>query len=525
MELPHQVPGGRVADVPDAETGEQTPGLVLFRGLDTGEQIVRSLLSADRAFLDQFIAVFCQSIDVRVAFEIALFDERFDLFRAESGDVHAGPGGEVRDGPGQLCGAAGVHAADVCRSLFPDERFAADRAVVRSLVDDLRFGDTVHQLRDDVSGLEDVVDAADADLLLPDVVLVVQSDVGDVCAAEARRFSGLGVHDPPDESDLAGPSDRGRDVLHEHRSLFRRIFVGNVPRRVLGTGREFVAQSGLVDLDDSAVEVEIDLSAHVSDRPDGGDDLIGSIAMSVVYHRQAERLQRIHTETMAAGQVFRTFLDIEDEHPKAAFFRDRGVELTERAGGEVPRVRGGLLPQFLLELVIAFEVLMAHVDFAAKGQALIGQVQRQRDVRDDARVGRDVFPDETVAAGLGENEFHRAVALSAIGDGHGQAVHLDFHGERGVRMDCMDFVHERTDVVEFEDVLDGEHGHGMGHLDAGLPLDSAAHFLGRRVRVDPLRVLLLRRFQLLHELVVLKVRDLRSVLVVIPVHVVFDLIP
>ena len=89
-------------------------------------------------------------------------------------------------------------------------------------------------------------------------------------------------------------------------------------------------------------------------------------------------------------------------------------------------------------------------------------------------------------------------------------------------MDRVDLVDKGADRVEFEDVFNGQHRDGMGHLDAGLPLDGPAHFLGRRVRVDPLRVLLLRRFQLLHQLIVLEVGDFRCVLVVVPVHMIFD---
>ena len=85
-----------------------------------------------------------------------------------------------------------------------------------------------------------------------------------------------------------------------------------------------------------------------------------------MYHdRYAGRRQSVHAGAVALCELRGTVLDIEDEHPKAAFFRDGCIELTEGAGGEVPRVRGGLLPQFLLELVVTFEVLMGHVDFAA----------------------------------------------------------------------------------------------------------------------------------------------------------------
>ncbi len=89
-------------------------------------------------------------------------------------------------------------------------------------------------------------------------------------------------------------------------------------------------------------------------------------------------------------------------------------------------------------------------------------------------------------------------------------------------MDRVDLVDKGADRVELENVFDGQHRDSMRHLDAGLPLDGPAHFLGRRVRVDPLRVLLLGGFQLLHELIVLEVRDLRRILVIVPVHMIFD---
>ena len=266
----------------------------------------------------------------------------------------------------------------------------------------------------------------------------------------------------------------------------------------------------------------MEVAPHLADGFDGVDDLIGSLTVAMYHDRHAGGREGVHAGAVAARQVIRALLDIEDEHAETAFFRDGSVELAKGTGGEVARIRGGLLSQFFLEFVVAFEVFMGHVDFAAQCQAVIGQVERQRDVRDDARIRCNVFPDEAVAASLREDKAHGAVAVSPVRDGHGEAVHLDFHRERGVRMDCVDLVDEGTDRVELEDVFDGQHGDGMGHLDAGLPFDGPAHFLGRRVRVDPLRVLLLGRLQLLHELIVLVVGDLRRVLVIVPVHMIFD---
>ncbi len=266
----------------------------------------------------------------------------------------------------------------------------------------------------------------------------------------------------------------------------------------------------------------MEVAPHLADGFDGFDDFICRFAVAMYHDRHAGGREGVHAGAVAFRELRGTFLDIEDEHAETAFFRDGSVKLAKGAGGEVSRIRGGLLPQFFLEFVVAFEVFMGHVDFAAQRQAVIGQVERQRDVRDDARVGRDIFADEAVAAGLRKDEAHGAVAVSPVRDGHGEAVHLDFHRERGVRMDRVDLVDKGADRVELENVFDGQHRDSMRHLDAGLPLDGPAHFLGRRVRVDPLRVLLLGGFQLLHELIVLEVRDLRRILVIVPVHMIFD---
>ena len=525
MECPHEGPGRRVADVTDAEAGQQPPGFVRLGGLDAGEQLVGVLFPADDALRNEFVPVILQRIDVRVGLEITLFDQGLHQRLAEAHDVHAAPGSEVRDGPGQLGGTARVHTADVRRVLFPDQRFSADRAAVRRLIDGGRFLHTLHQFRDDVPGLQDGVDAADADLLLPDVVLVVQGDIGDVRAAEAGRFPGLGVHDPADEGDLSGPADGGRDIFHDHRSLLRRIFVGDVPARVFRPRRELVPEGGLVDLYDGAVEVVVQFAPHLADGFDGADHVIRGLTEAMHHHRDAGFRQAVHAGAVARRQGFRALLDVEDEHAQAPLLRDGGVQLAQGAGGQVPRVGGGLLPQLLHALVVALEIFMAHVDFAAERQDLVGQVQRQRDVRDDAGIGRHVFSDEPIAPGLCQNEPHGPVPVAAVGDGHGEAVHLDLHRELCPGVACVDFFDKGADRVEFEDVFDGQHGDGVGHLDAGLPFDGAADFLGRRVRVHPLRMLLLRRFQLLHELIVLEVGDVRRVLIVVPVHVVFDFIP
>ena len=95
-----------------------------------------------------------------------------------------------------------------------------------------------------------------------DDVLVVQGRLAHDAARDARR-----LHDG-ERRRAAGASDRDDDVEQLRVDLLGRVLVGDRPARCAAGRAELVVQRELVDLDDDAVDLVLDVVAVLAVVPD-----------------------------------------------------------------------------------------------------------------------------------------------------------------------------------------------------------------------------------------------------------------
>ncbi|CAM5345005.1 hypothetical protein RLIN73S_04400 [Rhodanobacter lindaniclasticus] len=211
---------------------------------------------------------------------------------------------------------------------------------------------------------------------------------------------------------------------------------------------------------------------------------------------------------------------------------DRRVELAQRAGRAVARVRQRLLAVPACMLVERFEVLVQHDDFAAHfehiGPALAAQLQRDR--AHGAQVRGDVLAGLAIAAG---GALHEHAVFVAQADR--QAVQLGFHRKHRIApiqglLDApleLDHFPEAFTIglaVLLECIAQRQHRDRVAHLGE-TALRARADLARRRIGRGQRGVVGFDRLQLAHQPVVLGVGDIRIVEHVIAVVGLLDQCP
>ena len=221
-------------------------------------------------------------------------EQRDRRFEAEHLDVERAAAGHVEDALAQLRRAGPrVGAADVgvallrrrqrrCRSRGSAVGISNCAPVVGAQVDD-----RPDDLGDHVAGLAQHDGVADADVLAGDLGGVVKRGELDGRPGDPDRLH------PPERRHPAGAPDVDRDLEELGVDLFGRVLERDRPARRPRRRAEPPLQRHLVDLDDDAVDLVLDVVAMLAvvvdellHRGHVGDDL-GPIA-----RRQAPRMQR-----------------------------------------------------------------------------------------------------------------------------------------------------------------------------------------------------------------------------------------
>ena len=203
----------------------------------------------------------------------------------------------------------------------------------------LRLGRRRHHLRDHVAGAHDDHLVALAHVLAAQVLLVVER--GEL-HGHARHLHRLELRE---RDHVAGPAHVPGDPLELGGGRARRELPGDRPARLAADHAELALQLEVVDLDHHAVDLEVEPVAALLPGVAGGDDCV-----EVVVHLDV----RVHPEAVLAQPLERLGLRASNSSPSSAPIavaphrqRPRGrelrVELADRAGGRVARVREGRL--------------------------------------------------------------------------------------------------------------------------------------------------------------------------------------
>ncbi len=259
------------------------------------------------------------------------------------------------------------------------------------MLDDVRRGGD--HLGDDVAGAQHDHVLASADVLAPQVLLVVERGELDRDAPDGNgRKHRVGTQ-------VAGLADVPADALQAGHGRGRGELPRYSPPRLAPDGAETALGGQVGDLDDDAVDLEVELApTGLPGKALGDHVLLGAQALDVAVDAEA-----VGAQPLKRLPVGREREPLGDPHLVApdrqrSFGGQSGVELADGAGGRVARVherREALLGAALVE---RGEVPQRHVQLAANLQQRGRALDVQRDRTDRAEVVGDVLPDLPVPA-------------------------------------------------------------------------------------------------------------------------------
>ena len=338
-----------------------------------------------------------------------------------------------------------------------------------------------------------------------DVILVVQGGIRHHHSAHRHRFQ------PRDGGQRAGAANLDVDPVQSRPGGFGGKLVGKRPSRRGRTVSETGLIGQVVDLVDHPVDVIAQRCALLFDICPDRQHLFRVMAQARQRVRlEAKRRKPIDSALLRRGQRFADLPPAIGEEPQGARGGHVRVDLAQRSGGGVAGIGKNPAP---FGCVQAFEIGMAHVDFAPDLKNGGGASQAVGNVGNGASVGGDVFTHRAVAARCGLNQH--AVLVS---QGQGQAVDLGFGGKGQIAVaqtqKAADARHEIRHILGVEAVFQRHHP---------LRVRDLAETFGRRgpdrlrraVRPRKLRKGAFQRQQPLFQCVIFRIRQDRGILEVI----------
>ena len=476
-EMSGEIARRRFTDVADAQREDETVQRRLARCGNGGTEIhCRFLAHA----LQACQRVGGKPVEIDRCPHLSRLDQLIDQFFAEALDVHRPPAGKVTQRLFALCRADQAAAAARNRLVFPADHgrpafgaeigqgerrvqgFAAEQIAGRS-----PFHDHRHHFRDDIASAADDDGIADADVLAPRLIGVVQRCVGHRHPAHEHRLQSRY------RRDRAGSADLYVDGLDSGQRLLRRIFVGDRPAWLSADKTELRLLGNGINLIDHAVDVErqtvalreYPLMKRDQRRRTGSDHAM--FAYGQAKGRQCVERFAVGRRPQPASH-FANAVSVKRQRALGGQFR---IELADATGGAVARIDQRRLAQFTLPCVVALEIRPAHEHFAAHlKHRRRGADQAQWNLADGADVLRDILAGFAVAARrrLGQHTVDIAQADR-------QTVELELgginHGRRIVRQPQP----PANPVVESQRPLragigfgaDRQHRHGMTHRRKG----------------------------------------------------------
>ena len=207
---------------------------------------------------------------------------------------------------------------------------------------------------------------------------------------------------------------------HRRRRRRRRELPGDRPARLAPDHAQLAPQRPLVDLDDDAVDLVVELLAPLLPPVAALDDALDArVVLGVGIDLEAALAQPLDLVHVGGEVEAADGADPVDPDRERPFRGQRRVELADRAGGRVARVGEGRFPGLGPALVEGFEGGDRQVDLAPHFDQLgrVGDPQRHR--ADRAQVLGHVLADPAVAAG---GPAHQHPVL--VGERDRQAVDL-----------------------------------------------------------------------------------------------------
>ena len=433
--------------------------------------------------------------------------------RAKAVNIHGITGCKMNEVAQSLGRAFRVDTAQGGFIFQMNDRCPAGGADLRHLIRlcILCMPDHTDDFWNDIARLTHLNGVANAEAKLFDEILVVQSGAGNGGAGEENRVKTSGGRQH------TGAANRHINAAQNRFLDLRWVLECNGPAREFIGGAHQIALCEIVDLDDRAVHIKIELGTILADLFDLRDGIL-NIMNDVVARRdrEAQTLEVIQTFGVGGQLLAANLLNIEDKDGKATAPGDLCVFLAQRTGGCVPRV---FERSRTLQLLLCAELLkcfVGHVHLTTHLQKLWSSLQMLRDAADGFDIGRYIFTDNTIATGRSPNQLAVFIFQAT-----GKTINFDldhiFRGDTG-------FLDAMVKVAQFvigKRIQQAFHFDRMGHLGKA-PAGCTTHMLRRRSGRDQLRIGSLQLFQLSCQGIVFKIFQLRGILIVIEAVVFFN---
>src|SRR5688572_10129435 len=204
---------------------------------------------------------------------------------------------------------------------------------------------------------------------------------------------------------MPGAADVPDDLLQRRRRGDRRELPGDRPAGLAADDSQLSPQRPLVDLDDDAVDLVVELLAALLPPQAALDDLVlGLVDSDLRLDREAVVAQPVELLRVGLHLDPAAGSDPVGPEPQGPLGGDLRVELADRPGSGVARVRKGGLARRRPALVQLLEAAAREVDLAADLDQLGVGVDPQRDRAHRPQVVADVLADPPVAAGGAADE-------------------------------------------------------------------------------------------------------------------------
>ena len=337
--------------------------------------------------------------------------ECLDLLGAEPLDVEGVAGDEMAQPFQRLSRADQAAGAAPHRlALFPHRVAAALRtdigwserlAIVRPLL-----LDHADDLRNHIAGALHHHGVAGADVLARNLVLVVERRAGNGDAADVHRLKLC------DRSQRPGAPDRDRDAVEHGLGLLGRELVGDGPAWRAAGGAETLLPIETVDLEDDAVDLEVERGPRGLDLPMERARLLkAGAAPGERRQREPPRVKPCEDVLLPLPQRLARLTPTVGEEAQPALGCERRVDLAQTARGGVARIHERLFAFRLPLPVQRREICETYVHFAPNLQPFGYVVARER-VRQVAQcleIGGHVLAGLAIASGGAEHELARLV--------------------------------------------------------------------------------------------------------------------
>ena len=378
--------------------------------------------------------------------------------------------------------------------------------------------DTDH-FRNHVTGAPHDHGVADAHVLAPHLVLIVQGGIGDDHPCDLHGTQAR------DRRDCASAADLDIDRLDHGLLLARRKLVRDGPPRRARHKPELYLRSEIVDLVDDAIDV---IGQGVTTRADAlevfAQPVTAKGAIGLGTHGQtisAEVRQHVGMVLPCRhGLAVTEGICEEGERTCRCHFR---IELAHCSSSGIARIRECALTALSCALIELLERGARHVHLATNLEQVrpVRTQQAQRHRGDGTHAMRDILTSAAVAA-------RRSAGQHAINieQADCESVNLGLHRKRNVGTTELfrNALKEGARVLIAERVAQTQHRHFVPDLGE-TARDHGTDTLGRRIRHDKFRMRKLNRLQFAHQAVIGAVGDLGCIEHVIAVIVLRNFTP